>query len=121
MPELVCYRERERVPLLDWLEELGPVAAASCIDQLRRLAARGHELRRPHAAHLGEGIHELRVRWRRLNLRILYFFHGRAVVVVTHGFAKQRSKVPEEEVRRARERRERFHADPEHHSWSLEA
>ena len=69
-------------------------------------------MRRPLADLLGDGIHELRAKRRGVNYRMLYFFHGRQAIVVSHGFVKQHSRVPESEIRRAIERMVRFKADP---------
>ena len=43
---------------------------------IRWLALFGHELRRPKADFLRDGIYELRAREGRANYRVLYFFHG---------------------------------------------
>jgi phage-related protein len=80
----------------------------------------GHELRRPSVARVCAGLYELRVKYRRLNLRMLYFFHGQMVVVVSHGFVKQQAVIPLAEVRRALDCRTRFEADPDAHTSSSE-
>ena len=115
--EVIYYREGGRVPIVEWLEMLAPKARALCTRHLERLANEGHELRRPLSDHLGGGIFELRARHQRVNLRMLYFFHGTAVVVVMHGFAKQQALVPLPEIWLALERRRRFKADPQAHSF----
>ena len=46
---------------------------------------------------------------------MLYFFHGRAAVVVSHGFTKQRAGVPEKEIEEAIRRKGRFEARPREH------
>jgi phage-related protein len=69
-------------------------------------------MRRPLADYLTNGIYELRAKRRGVNYRMLYFFHGSRAVVVSHGFVKQRSRVPGSEIRRARDRMARFKADP---------
>ena len=52
-----------------------------------RLREMGHELRRPEADFLRDGIHELRLSFQMVQYRMLYFFfQGRAVV--THGLTK---------------------------------
>ena len=66
-------------PVLDWLRNLrrrDSRAYAKCAAAIHELAARGHELRRPLADYIVAGIHELRVRVRRQNYRVLYFFHA---------------------------------------------
>ena len=99
----------------EWLAQLPPEAGDVCLAHLRLLQRKGFELRRPLADFLAYGIYELRAKWRGINYRILYFFHGRQAVVVSHGFAKQRAGVPESEMRRAIGRMTRFRADPAAH------
>ena len=77
------------VPLLEWLDSLPKKARAKCIARLQRLALLGHELRRPEADFLRDGIYELRVGLRGINYRMLYFFHGQIAAVVSHGLTKE--------------------------------
>jgi phage-related protein len=65
---------------------------ARCRARLGRLAELGHEIRRPEADYLRDGIHELRAKHAGINYRILYFFHERDAIV-SHGLVKQRSDV----------------------------
>jgi hypothetical protein len=51
---------------------------------------------------------------------MLYFFHGRQAVIVSHGFVKQRAGVPAREITLARERRRRFEDDPVAHSGRVD-
>jgi len=53
------------VPVLDWLKQLRRSdrrAYAKCVAAIERLAQLGHEMRRPAADFLRDGIHELRMR-----------------------------------------------------------
>ncbi|HYE31444.1 MAG TPA: type II toxin-antitoxin system RelE/ParE family toxin [Methylomirabilota bacterium] len=75
-----------QVPFLEWFEELHAKVKDKCIVRLERLRLLGHELRRPEADLLREGIHELRIGFQGVNYRILYFIHGRAAVVVSTGW-----------------------------------
>src|SRR5437016_14453652 len=52
----------------------------------------GHELRRPEADLLRDGIYELRASVQGVHHRVLYFFHGAAVAVVSHGIAERPSR-----------------------------
>jgi hypothetical protein len=47
---------------------------------------------------------------------MFYFFHGSALAVVTHGFAKKQSAVPDQEIDYAISCRDRFQADPQRHT-----
>lgn len=109
-------------PVLDWLDELAARdrrAFLKCRELIERLALFGHELRRPTADLLRDGVYELRARVGRVNYRILYFFHGRNVALLAHGLTKE-AEVPATELNRAIERRERFETDPERHTYREE-
>lgn len=104
-------------PVLGWLDQLGKENARAldaCIARVRLLALLGHELRRPHADMLRDGIYELRARVGRVNYRLLYFFHGKDIAVVAHGLTKE-DEVPARDIERAIERRQRYEQDPTKH------
>lgn len=117
---VVFYREADgSVPVLDWLrraELRDQGVAAKCYERFARLAESGHELRRPIADYLRDGIHELRVRKGTVNYRVLYFLHGTQVVVLATGLSKE-AAVPARDIDRAIERRRRFAADPRLHTY----
>jgi putative component of toxin-antitoxin plasmid stabilization module len=76
----------------------------------------GHELRRPEADYLRDGIYELRIKRGHVNYRILYFFHGNVAAVLSHGLVKERT-VPSKEINKAIQRKQKFEQNPERHSW----
>lgn len=76
----------------------------------------GHELRRPEADFLRDGVYELRVSLRGVHHRILYFFHGTVAAVVSHGLVKERD-VPPIEIDRTVLRKKRFEANPSRHTY----
>lgn len=118
MPQtkVVLYREEDgNVPLLEWLDSLPSKAVAKCRVRIERLAELGHELRRPEADLLRDGIYELRVGLQGQNFRMLYFFHGKTVAVLAHGLMKERV-VPPKEIDRAIERKKKFEANPKRHT-----
>ena len=47
---------------------------------------------------------------------MLYFFHGRAAIVISHGITKER-EVPPTEIDRAMRAKRSFEADPAHHTF----
>lgn len=115
--QVVLYREEDgTVPLLDWLDRLIPRVRAKCLVRIERLTELGHELRRPEADLLKDGIHELRVALSGQNYRILYFFHGNTAAVLSHGLVKER-RVPPIEIEKAVSRKRKFIADPERHTY----
>jgi hypothetical protein len=79
----------------------------------------GHELRRPTADLLEDGIYELRAKVGRVNDRVLYFFHGRGVAVLAHGLTKERA-IPKADLARPRERKAKFKSDPAQHTHQQE-
>jgi phage-related protein len=118
--EVLIYREDDAsAPLIDWLSSLQDEARNRCLARLALLHEYGHELRRPHAENLGNGLYELRVKFHRINYRMLYFFHGRDAAVVSHGLAKERT-VPPIEITLALERMRKFSRDPERHTFHPE-
>jgi phage-related protein len=113
----VLYRDEDgNVPLLAWLGSLPAKAQDKCVVRIERLGKLGHELRRPEADYLRDDIYELRAKHLGVNYRLLYFFHGREAVVLSHGFSKQRAKVPRKEIELAVERKDRFLTDPDKYS-----
>jgi phage-related protein len=93
------------VPLLQWIDQLPTKVQAKCIERIDRLGELGHDLRRPEADFLRDGIYELRAGYRGVHYRMLYFFAGQAVVVVSHGLTKERA-VPVREIDRAVKRKQ---------------
>ena len=103
------------VPLLEWLDTVTERALVKCYNRLDRLREHGHMLRRPEADYLRNGIYELRVRDMKLNYRILYFFHGQAVAIISHGLIKE-DVVPAIEIDKALRRLKLFKLNPTKHS-----
>lgn len=103
------FRETDGdVPVLEWLDELrrrNRRAFAKCVVRVERLAEMGHELRRPEADMLEDGIYELRVRDQRVNYRMLYFFHGKNIAILAHALTKEK-RVPPAAIELAKQRRE---------------
>jgi phage-related protein len=116
---LLLYQEADGTcPVDDWLQELKESdvkAYVDCRAKIERLAQEGHELRRPTADLLQDGIHELRAKRGHVNYRILYFFHGRNVVVLAHCLMKER-EIPAADLERALHRKKAFRANPTKHT-----
>ena len=113
--EVILFSDDDgSVPVLAWLDQLPPKAQDKCIVKIERLAALGHELRRPEADFLRDGIYELRVSLQGMQYRILYFFQG-GRAVISHGLIKT-SQVPPKEIDLAIERRTRFAKNPVQHT-----
>ena len=118
MPKIkvVFYKEDDgTVPILEWLDSLQERALDKCTVRIERLGEMGHELRRPEADLLRDGIYELRIGLQHVNYRILYFFHGKVAAVISHGITKE-DKIPSKEIDRAIQRKRKFEADPQAHT-----
>jgi len=113
---VVFYCDEHDCPALGWLEGLPERAYAKGFVRIERLAQLGHELRRPEADYLGDGIYELRWRLGNVNYRVLYFFHGRETVVLAHGLTKE-AKVPDKDIDLAIKRKALYLENPDKHSY----
>jgi phage-related protein len=109
----------DSVPLLDWLDGLPTKVQAKCTERIDRLGKLGHDLRRPEADLLRDGIHELRASYQGVHYRMLYFFAGKAVVVVSHGLTKER-EVPARDIAQAIARKRKVEADFEQSTFRPE-
>ena len=85
--------------------------------RLERLAVLGHELRRPEADYLRNGLFELRVRHGTVNDRMIYFFHGKHTAVLVEGLVKK-DRVPTATLARALRRKQDFERDPTAHTYT---
>lgn len=114
------YKEADgESPVVDWLRGLlqsNARAWSNCRARLELLARFGHELRRPAADYLRNGVYELRIKEGHVQYRPLYFFHGRQVAILTHCLAKE-DKVPDADIERAIKRKKLFEANPEAHIY----
>lgn len=113
--QVVFYQDGPDCPVLDWLDGLPERAQAKGIVRIRRLSTLGHELRRPEADYLRDGIHELRWRLGSVNYRILYFFHAREAIVLAHGMTKE-GAIPDRDIDWALQRKSAYIEDPQGHT-----
>jgi hypothetical protein len=118
--EVLFFRESDgSVPVVEWLDALPAKVRSKCFASLIRLGQLGPDLRRPEADYLRDGMYELRVGFRGMNYRMLYFFAGKLIAVVSHGLTKER-RVPPGEIDLALVRRARFLANPARHRFKPE-
>src|SRR5438309_3103307 len=112
---VLLYRDDDTtVPFLEWFDGLSRKAQDKCRVKIERLRELGHELRRPEAHFLRDGIYEVRVGLRGVNYRMLYFFHGKGAVVLAHCLTKERV-VPPHEIDEAIRRKRKFEQNPDKH------
>ena len=112
---VVFYAEGNVAPALEQLDDFAESVQDKLFYRVRRLEEAGHELRRPEADILRDGIYELRVRRQRVNYRLLYFFH-RHVAVIAHACTKE-GAVNNADIDRAIARRKFYEKSPEAHSY----
>lgn len=104
--ELIFFEtESGRSPALEFLRGLPKPARAEGGWLLEQLQKYGNSFDRPIVGYLEDGISELRWQVERNEYRLLFFFDGRQIIVVTHGFSKKTEKVPQNEIARARKLR----------------
>lgn len=109
--EVIMFQANDgTVPLMEWLDKLPGKVQDKCLVKIQRLEEKGYELHRPETDSLRDGIHELRVAFRGMQYRMLYFFHGQQAVI-SHGLKKE-SVVPSKEIDLAVQRKARFQNDP---------
>ena len=118
---VVFYKEADdSVPTQEWLNQLSQRAQANCRWLIERLQEMGPELRRPQADYLRDDIYELRTRRGNVRYRMLYFFHGIVVAVISHGIVKKMAEVSPREIERAIRRKNQYKQNPEPHTQKLE-
>jgi phage-related protein len=75
---VVFYQEdSNNVPVLKWLDRLPLKVQDKCRVRIERLRDLGHELRRPEADYLRDGIYELRVGFTGMNIAFFTSFTGK--------------------------------------------
>ena len=112
---MIFAAEDGSAPFLAWMDQLSEKVRDKCIVRIERLAELGHELRRPEADFLRDGIHELKVQYGNVHYRILYFFHE-GDAVLSHGCTKE-DVVPPVEIDRAIQNKVRFIQNPARHTY----
>jgi phage-related protein len=122
--KIIFYEdENGEVPVLEWLQALlkqNRKAYANCVTRIQQLADSGHELRRPAADYLQDGIYELRAKHVNVQYRILYFFQGQNIAILAQAIVKEQSAVPKVEIDRALRRKQRFESNPDQHTYITE-
>ena len=82
------------------MDELQTKVRAKVEKWIEQLEREGPNLPRPYADVVKGKIRELRAGFASNHYRLLYFFHGKQIVM-THGFMKKADKVPTSEMERA--------------------
>lgn len=87
--------EEGNKPVKEFIDSLSDTEQAKIYAYIAELKAQGHNLRRPMADYLREGVYELRPR----DNRIFYFFYSRDRAVLVHAIKKHVRKIPEGDLK----------------------
>lgn len=79
-------------------------------------AEQGNNLKRPECDILRDGIYELRWRIVKTQYRILYFFAGKRIVVLSHLITKE-SAIPNAEIEKCIANKRLFEENPDKHTY----
>ncbi|MEK7636926.1 MAG: type II toxin-antitoxin system RelE/ParE family toxin [Patescibacteria group bacterium] len=94
-------RENGAVPVEDYLESLNnePRQVAAVQAVIEKLVALNGRMPRPHAAHVGGKIWELRTRF---GNRVFYFIHNGPAIILLDGYTKKRDRIDAHTLDRVR-------------------
>lgn len=97
-----------RCPVRDFVDSLDARSKAKVARTLDLLEQFGVKLGMPFAKHIEEDLWELRTRAGTNQYRIIYFLFTGGVFVLLHGFAKKSGRIPQHDMRTAKDRRAEF-------------
>src|SRR5207245_10738519 len=103
-------------PFLEWSANYRRKCRTSAISDWTDYGKWATNCGGPKPTSWRDGIYELRVSLQGVHHRVLYFFHGTVAAVVSRGLVKERV-VPPKEIDRAVERKKRFEANPQKHTY----
>lgn len=115
---IIFANDEKHAPLIDWMGSLKQKVIDKCVAKIARLEEMGHELRRPEADLLQNGIYELRIKHERVPYRILYFFHDQKAIL-SHGMQKK-NVVPPKEIDHAISNKRKYIESPDLHTYEEE-
>ena len=92
-------------PVEEYIKKLSITERAKTLAFINLLEEEGPELHRPYADLLEDGIHELRIKLTGTQVRILYFFCYKDIMILTNVFDKHTDKVPRVEIKLAKTNR----------------
>lgn len=98
--------EKGKAPAKEWLDEITEGAKVKLVDLLKRLEDKGPLVAKHYPNYfspLGDGLFEIRLFFRDIWYRLIYFYDKKGVVVC-HGFIKKTNKAPANERQIARDR-----------------
>ncbi len=116
MRKIKFYQENGKSPVLDWIMSLTDKAQIKCLGRIELLKENGNKLHRPYADFLRDDIYELRIVHSGNQYRMLYFFNGTEIIVLTHSFLKKTKAVPTKDINKAIKRMEKYLKNPDKYS-----
>ncbi len=102
------FDEKGRVPVQEFLSFMQEGIRQKFYRYLEQLELLGPQLGRPYADKVRDNLYEFRIRFGSDNIRILYFFMNRDVVILTHAFKKDQQRLLENDIQLAERRRNDF-------------
>ena len=96
------YKQDGSKPVKEYIDNLSPSEQAKILSFVGLLKEEGPHLHRPYADLLEDGIHELRIKLTGTQVRVLYFFCYKNIIVLTNVFTKRSDKVPKRHIKRAK-------------------
>ncbi len=97
-----------RSPVKEFVDSLDARSKASTARTLDLLEQFGTELGMPFAKHVEGDLWELRTRAGTNRYRIIYFLFTGGAFILLHGFAKKSGRIPQRDIRTARDRKAEF-------------
>ena len=106
MPFVVDFYEDESgsAPVEEFLDGLSKKPRAKMVARIKLLEEQGVKLPFPYSSQVEGRIRELRARFAKERLRILYFADSQRSFILLHGIVKRADKLEETDIRIARER-----------------
>lgn len=106
MAWLVDFYEEEdgSAPVEEFLEDLPRPQKAKALALIKLLEEQGTNLPFPYSSQVRGRLRELRTRFGKTRLRILYFGDSRRVFMLLHGIVKTTERLPDADIRVAEQR-----------------
>jgi phage-related protein len=107
--QLLYYIKQDGTkPVEEYIRKLSVNERAKILAFVDHLKEKGPDLHRPYADLLEDGIYELRIKLTGEQVRILYFFCYKDIIILTNVFEKHTDKVPKSEIKIAKKSRDDF-------------
>jgi hypothetical protein len=107
--QLLYYIKQDGTkPVEEYIKKLSINERAKTLALIEHLKEKGPDLHRPYADLLEDGIHELRIILMGEQVRILYFFCYKDIIILTNAFEKHSDKVLKTKIKTAKKSRDDF-------------